>query len=135
MSTEIIFAKGDNIAPGTKRLECVNEVDGFHVHNNGLLMKHILKGQKSKIIEELVDLLKSSDEFVIRRNPSVIKTDSDKDVIVFSTSLDYEELVRCGECSKKYAKDFDYYCPHMKGPIKPWGFCWKGTKGENHETD
>ncbi len=30
-------------------------------------------------------------------------------------------------------KCFVYYCPHMRGPVQPWGFCWKGTKGENDE--
>lgn len=36
MTTEITFAKGDNVEPGAKRLKCVNEVD-LYFHDNKLL--------------------------------------------------------------------------------------------------
>lgn len=38
-------------------------------------------------------------------------------------TIDAVEVVRCGECRHKYMKDFDMFCPHMVGIIKPNMYC------------
>lgn len=38
------------------------------------------------------------------------------------------EVVRCGECRHKYMKDFDMFCPHMVGILKPNMHCSYGER-------
>lgn len=40
------------------------------------------------------------------------------------------EVVRCGECRHKYMKDFDMFCPHMVGILKPNMHCSYGERRE-----
>lgn len=45
-------------------------------------------------------------------------------------TIDAVEVVRCGECRHKYMKDFDMFCPHMVGIIKPNMHCSYGERRE-----
>lgn len=38
------------------------------------------------------------------------------------------EVVRCRECSRRYAKDFGQYCPSRVGPVSPDGYCDGGQR-------
>lgn len=50
------------------------------------------------------------------------------DKILTLPSADAVEVVRCGECRHKYMKDFDMFCPHMVGILKPNMHCSYGER-------
>ena len=49
-------------------------------------------------------------------------------LIADTPTIDAVEVVRCGECRHKYMKDFDMFCPHMVGILKPNMHCSYGER-------
>lgn len=42
-----------------------------------------------------------------------------------------ERIVRCKDCTNKYLKGMNMYCPHMNGPLRVNDYCNYGKRGED----
>lgn len=71
---------------------------------------------------DAIDALCQVDEYNTRSISAIKKLPSAQ------PTIDAVEVVRCGECRHKYMKDFDMFCPHMVGILKPNMHCSYGER-------
>ena len=62
-------------------------------------------------------------------------TDYDIELVDSFPTIDAVPVVRCRECSRRYAKDFGQYCPSRVGPVRPDGYCDEGQRREDGDGD
>ena len=77
---------------------------------------------KEQKIKDLIDNYKKRNHIYDE------KVDLDEHCINIINEYLNKYFITCSECVFKYPKEFNYYCPHMVGPVFINGYCDKGKK-------